>query len=99
MEEQEREREGVAIGTPLGLSAKGQRMEQDGWAATPWGESAGERSSQTQRSSSDTRGPRRRGPQYTCEDLSLDARTIFVKLEAELILAMGCDTSAIPLFR
>ena len=33
---------------PLGLSAKARRMEQDGWAATPWGVGVGERSSQTQ---------------------------------------------------
>ena len=53
----ERERESRLVHL-LGLSAKAQWMEQDGWAATR-GESAGERSSQTQRSSSD-RGPHRR---------------------------------------
>ena len=51
---EEQVREAVAIGTPLGLSAKAQRMEQGSWAATPGGESAGERSSQTQRSSHQT---------------------------------------------
>ena len=78
MEEQEREREGVAIGTPLGLSAKGQRMEQDGWAATPWGESAGERSSQTQRSSHRTEVLTDEVHSHAFEDLSLDVRTLFL---------------------
>ena len=32
----ERERESRLV-PPLGLSTKAQRMEQDGWAATPWG--------------------------------------------------------------
>ena len=37
MEEQEREREGVAIGTPARSERKRAAVEQDVWAATPWG--------------------------------------------------------------
>ena len=76
VEEQERERERLV--PPLGLSAKAQRMEQGGWAAKCRGESAGERSSQTQRSSHRTEVLTDEVHSHAFEDLSLDVRTLFL---------------------
>ena len=61
----------VAIGTPLGLSAKpkAQRMEQVGLAAaTPWGSRRERGPHNTEVLTSE---PHRRRPQYAFEDLSL----------------------------
>ena len=60
MEEQGRERESRLV-PPLGLSAKAQRMEPDGWAATPWRVGGREVLTNTEVLTLD-RGPHRRGP-------------------------------------